>query len=77
MPPVSSFAVTAATRVHLTTRRVKTADQNESDTSAHSDLILSLITEEVEAIDDTLEAKVIVDTREVHEDIIEAMVEGT
>ena len=62
---------------YFTTRRAKTADLNESDTSAPSDLILSLITEEVEAIDDTVEAEEIVDAREVHEDILEAMREGT
>ena len=37
----------------------------------------SIITEEVELIDDTVEVEEIVDAREVHEDIIEAMVEGT
>ena len=37
----------------------------------------SIITEEVEAIDDTVEAEVIVDAREVHEDNLEATNEGT
>ena len=61
----------------ITTRSVKTADLHESDSSEPSGLILSIITEEVEAIDDTVEAEEIVDAREVHEDILEAMHEGT
>ena len=62
---------------YLTTRRATIADLNESYSSAPSILNTSIITEEVEAINDTVESEEIVDAREVTEDILEAMYEGT
>ena len=60
-----------------TARRAKTADLIVHNSSAPSYLNISIITEEVEEIDDTVEAKEIVDAREVIEDNLEAMHEGT